>query len=161
LPAVEPLDASRRQRRDGEPGILGLGLMERTVLAAHRAGYAQIFFLAQGRAAPPGTAATADWSRLADALSSQGAPLVIGPRTILAEPDWLRKLTATRIEPAAWAAIPGRLVVLAAAVLPDAQAVLQADGEASNMTAVEERLHRRFGPAAEIPNGIDPLVVAK
>jgi 1L-myo-inositol 1-phosphate cytidylyltransferase / CDP-L-myo-inositol myo-inositolphosphotransferase len=140
--------------------------MERTILAARRAGYTQIFFLtrdflARDRAAPPGTTGAADWSRLADALSSQGAPLVIAPATILAETDWLKKLAATRIEPAAWAARPGRLVMLAAAVLPDALAVLQADGGASNMTAVEERLHRRFGPAAEIPNGIDPLVVAK
>jgi 1L-myo-inositol 1-phosphate cytidylyltransferase / CDP-L-myo-inositol myo-inositolphosphotransferase len=166
LPAVEPLGASRMQRRGGEPAILGLGLMERTILAARRAGYTQIFFLtrdflARDRAAPPGTTGAADWSRLADALSSQGAPLVIAPATILAETDWLKKLAATRIEPAAWAARPGRLVMLAAAVLPDALAVLQADGGASNMTAVEERLHRRFGPAAEIPNGIDPLVVAK
>jgi phosphatidylglycerophosphate synthase len=118
--------------------------------------------LARDPAAPPGTTAAADWSRLADvALSSQGAPLVIAPATILAETDWLKKLAATRIEPAAWAAIPGRLVVLAAPVLPDAQAVLQANAGAFNMTAVEERLQRRFGPAAEIPNGIDPLVVAR
>jgi 1L-myo-inositol 1-phosphate cytidylyltransferase / CDP-L-myo-inositol myo-inositolphosphotransferase len=160
LPLDASLGASDTQMHDGEPSVLGLGLMQRTVLAAHRAGYARIFFLARDRAAPPGTTAVSDWSGLADALSLQGAPLVIVPATILSETDWLKR-SAARIEPAAWAAIPSRIVVLAAAVVPDALAVLRADGGASNMTAVEERLYRRFGPAAEIPNGIDPLVVAK
>jgi phosphatidylglycerophosphate synthase len=146
---------------DGEPSVLGLSLTQRTVLAARRAGYGQIFFLARDRAAPPGTTAIADWSSLADALlPSQAAPLIITPATILAETDWLKTLAATQIEPAAWAAIPYRIVALAAAALPDALTVLQTEGGARDMAAVEERLTRRFGRAAAIPSKIDPMVVA-
>jgi phosphatidylglycerophosphate synthase len=161
VPAVASLDASEVKMHDGEPSVLGLGLMRRTVLAGRRAGYGRIFFLARDRTAPPGTTAAADWGRLADVLSSQGTPLVIAPATILSETDWLKRLAATPIEPAAWGALPNRIAVLAAAVVPDALVVLQADGGAYDMTAVAERLCRRLGPAAAIPQGIDPLVVAK
>jgi len=161
VPAVASLDASEVKMRDGEPSVLGLGLTQRTVLAARRAGYGRIFFLAQDRAVPPGATSIADWGRLADALPSQGTPLVIAPATILSETDWLKRLAATPIEPAAWEAIPNRIAVLAAALVPDALAVLQADGGAADMAAVAERFCRRFGPAAAIPQGIDPLVVTK
>src|SRR5262249_4661446 len=145
----------------GEPRILGLSPPQRTVVAARRAGYGQIFFLAQDRAVPPGTTTIADWSRLADALPSQAAPLVVAPAMILSETDWLQRLAAMRIEPGVWAAIPNRIAVLAATVVPDALAVLHVDGGAWDMTAVGERLDRRFGTAAAIPCEIDPMVVAK
>ena len=67
LPSVA-LNASGAPIHDGEPRILGLSLPQRTVAAARRAGYAQIFFLARDRAVPPGTTTIPDWSRLADAL---------------------------------------------------------------------------------------------
>jgi phosphatidylglycerophosphate synthase len=155
------LDATHAPMHDGERRILGLSLSQRTLLAASRAGYGQVFFLARDRAAPPGATTISNWSRLADALPSQAATLVIAPTTILSETDWLRRLAVARIEPAAWAAIPNRIAVLDATVVPDALAELGADGAASDMAAVEERLARRFGPAAGIPGKIDPMIVAK
>src|SRR5437868_11920909 len=114
LPSAASLDASDVRVHAGELNILGLGLVQRTVLAARRAGYGQIFFLGPDRAAPPGITAIADWRRLADTLiPSQKASLVIAPATILSETDWLERLAATQIEPAAWAAIIQRIVVLA------------------------------------------------
>jgi 1L-myo-inositol 1-phosphate cytidylyltransferase / CDP-L-myo-inositol myo-inositolphosphotransferase len=159
LPSVASLVASDGQVHEGDPSLLGLTLTQRTVLAARRAGYGQIFFLARDRVAPPGTTTIPDWSRLADALSSRAAPLVIAPATILSETDWLKRLAATRIEPATWAAIPTRIVVLAAMALPDALTVLQAEGGTHDMATIAERLARRFGPAAAVPNEIDPMVV--
>src|SRR5260370_23100966 len=102
-----------------------------------------------------------DWSRLADALlPSQTASLVIAPATILSDTVWLKGLAATQIEPAAWAAIPDRIIVLAATAVPDALAVLHAEGGASDLSAVQERLTRRFGSAAAVPLEIDPMVDA-
>ena len=102
LPSAASLDASDAQFRDGDPSVLGLTLTRRTVMAARRAGYGQIFFLARDRGAPPGTTMIVDWSRLADALlPSQTTSLVIAPATILSETVWLKGLAATRIEPAA------------------------------------------------------------
>lgn len=140
--------------------VLGLGLMQRTVLAARRAGYGQIFFLARDHAAPPGITTIPDWSRLPAALvPSQTAPLLIAPAGILTETDWLERLAKTRIEPAAWATIPNRIVMLAAGAVPDALAVLHAEGGAYDLAAVQDRLTHRFGPPAAIPVGIDPMVV--
>jgi phosphatidylglycerophosphate synthase len=161
LPSVASLDASDVQMHDGEPSVLGLTLTQRTVMAARRAGYGQIFFLARDRAAPPGAATIPDWRSLADVLvPSRAMSLIIAPATILSQTDWLERLAATRIEPAAWASIPDRIVVLAATAIPDALAVLHAEGGAHDMTAVADRLTRRFGSAAALPIAIDPLVVA-
>jgi 1L-myo-inositol 1-phosphate cytidylyltransferase / CDP-L-myo-inositol myo-inositolphosphotransferase len=143
---------------DGDPRVLGLGLMQRTVVAARRAGYGQTLFLTRDHAAPPGIATVPNWRHLA-AASSQTAPLLIAPATILSETDWLERLAETRIEPAAWAALPQRIVILAAAAVPDALAVLDAEGGAYDLTAVQGRLTRRFGSPATIPVGIDPMVV--
>jgi phosphatidylglycerophosphate synthase len=160
LPSAASLDASDAQVHDGELNILGLGLVRRTVLAARRAGYGRIFFLGPDRAAPSGITAIPDWGRLADTLiPSQKASLVIAPAAILAETGWLERLAATRIEPAPWAAITHRIVVLAATAVPDALAVLHAEGGAHNIAAVQERLTRRFGSAAAVPIEIDPMVV--
>jgi phosphatidylglycerophosphate synthase len=143
-----------------EPRILGLGLRQRTVLASRRAGYGPIFSLARDHAGPPVATMVPDWKELADALMlSQTTFLVIAPPTILAETDWLKRFSATRIEPAAWAAIPQRIVVLAATAIPDAFAVLHGEGGAYDMAAVQDRLSRRFGSAAPLPNDIDPMVV--
>jgi 1L-myo-inositol 1-phosphate cytidylyltransferase / CDP-L-myo-inositol myo-inositolphosphotransferase len=161
LPSVASLDAFDTQIRDGDPSVLGLTLTRRTVMAARRAGYGQIFFLARDRGAPPGTTMIVDWSRLADALlPSQTTSLVIAPATILSETGWLKGLAATQIEQAAWAAILDRIIVLAATAVPDALTVLQAEGGASDLSAVQERLTRRFGSAAAVPIEIDPMVVA-
>jgi phosphatidylglycerophosphate synthase len=174
LPSAASLDGSGLRAPDGETSILGLSLTGRTVLAAGRAGFGQIFLLAQDRAGPPGTTTIPDWSGLAQALSSQALPsqalssqalssqatLVIAPATILSETGWLKRLAATPIEPAAWAATPGRIIVLGAAAVPDALAELRADGGVRDMAAVAERLARRLGPASALPSAIDPLVVA-
>jgi phosphatidylglycerophosphate synthase len=129
-------------------------------MAARRAGYGQIFFLGQDHAAPPGTTAIPDWSRLAHALvSSQTASLVIAPAVVLSETDWLKRLASTQIEPAAWAAIPDRIAVLAGMSALDALAVLNAEGGAYNITAVQNRLARRFGSPTAVPIEIDPMVV--
>jgi phosphatidylglycerophosphate synthase len=90
---------------------------------------------------------------------SQKAPLIIAPAAILSETNWLERLAETRIEPAAWAAIPNRIVMLAATVVPDALAVLHAEGGAYDLAAVQDRLTRRFGSPAAIPIVIDPMVV--
>ena len=145
---------------DGDPRVLGLGLMQRTALAARRAGYGQIFFLARDHATPPGIAAISNWGLLAAALvRSQTSPLLIASAAILSETDWLERLAETRIEPASWAMIPDRIVMLATATVPDALAVLRAEGGAYDLAAVQDRLTRRFGPPVAIPAGIDPMVV--
>jgi phosphatidylglycerophosphate synthase len=147
-------------RAYAEQKVLGLGLVQRTVMAARRAGYGQIFFLARGHVAPPGIATIPDWSRLPAALvPSQTAPLLIAPAEILTETDWLERLAETRIEPAAWAAVPDRIVMLAATAVPDALAVLHAEGGAYDLAEVQDRLTRRFGSPAANPVGIDPMVV--
>src|SRR6478609_7218403 len=72
---------------DGDPTVLGLGLMRRTAIAARRAGYGQIFLLARDHAAPPGIVTIPNWSHFAAAapVPSQAAPLLIAPATILSE----------------------------------------------------------------------------
>jgi phosphatidylglycerophosphate synthase len=145
---------------DDDQTVLGLGLMRRTAMAARRAGYGQICLLARDHAAPPGIATIPNWGHIAAApMPSQAAPLLIAPAAILAETNWLERLAETRIEPAAWAAIPQRIVMLAAAAVPDALAALHAGGEACDFAAVQDRLTRRFGPPAAISAGIDPMVV--
>jgi phosphatidylglycerophosphate synthase len=145
---------------DGDPTVLGLGLMRRAAMAARRAGYGQIFLLARDHAAPPGIVAISNWNHLAAApMPSQATPLLIAPAAILSETNWLERLAESRVEPAAWAAIPQRIVMLAAAAVPDALAALHAEGGAYDFTAVQDRLTRRFGPPVAIPDGIDPMVV--
>jgi 1L-myo-inositol 1-phosphate cytidylyltransferase / CDP-L-myo-inositol myo-inositolphosphotransferase len=145
---------------DGDRMCLGLSLKRRTVLAAERAGYGQVFLLAGSGHATPGIAAVAGWSGLAATVtSSWTAPLFIAPSAILAEIDWLERLAGTQIEPAAWATIPNRIVMLAAASAPDALEALNEEGGARDLIAVEGRLARRFGPPAAIPVGIDPMFV--
>jgi 1L-myo-inositol 1-phosphate cytidylyltransferase / CDP-L-myo-inositol myo-inositolphosphotransferase len=161
LPYVASPDAADGQVRDHEPSILGLGLIQRSVLAARRAGYGQIFFLAQTHAAPQGATVIPNWKRIADDVApSQGASLVIAPAAILSETDWLQRLAATQIEPASWAARLDRIVVLAATAVPEALTVLDAEGGAYNMSEVQDRLTQRFGSARGVPIQIDPIVVA-
>jgi 1L-myo-inositol 1-phosphate cytidylyltransferase / CDP-L-myo-inositol myo-inositolphosphotransferase len=155
LPAVRVAPAY-----DGDQRVLGLGLMRRTVLAARRAGYDEIFFLARDQAAPPGIATIPNWSHLAAAfVPPRTAPLLILPAAILSETDWLERLAETRIEPAAWGAVADRIIMVAAAAVPDALAVLDAERGAYDLTVVRRRLTCRFGSPAAIPAGIDPMVV--
>ena len=161
LPFVAPIDASDMKVQDSEPSILGLGLVQRTVLAAGRAGYGQIFFLTRDHVAPQRTTAIPNWRNLTDVLvPSQMASLIVAPAAILSETDWLERLAATRIEPASWAAIGDRIVVLPARAVVESLAVLDAEGGAYSMAAVQERLTRRFGSAGTVPAEIDPLVIA-
>jgi phosphatidylglycerophosphate synthase len=160
LPGAWPPDASDAQLQHSDLNVLGLGLVQRTVLAARRAGYGQIFFFGPDHAAAPGSSAVADWSQLVDALVPfQHASLIIAPETVLSETHWLERLAAMRIAPAAWAALTGRIVVVTPTATRDAVAELQAKGGAHDMAAVEDRLTLRFGPAAAIPREIDPMLV--
>jgi 1L-myo-inositol 1-phosphate cytidylyltransferase / CDP-L-myo-inositol myo-inositolphosphotransferase len=143
---------------EGDPVILGLSLIERTVLAARRAGYGQVLLLGSKASTTSGAAPIADWRSLAATLSPHKAPLIIAPAAVLAETDWLEQLASSEIERAAWAAIPSRIVMLSGALAPAADA-LDADGGARDLAAVEDRLARLFGPPAPFPAGIDPMVV--
>ena len=163
LPAPPaPFEAAGAAREgDGERVILGLTLIRRTVLAARRAAYGQVLVLSANGGATAGAAGVAGWSQLAASLtSSPAAPLVIAPDAILAETDWLKHLTGAPIEPAAWAAVPNRVAVVAAASALEALQALDEKDGARDLDAVERRLAGRFGPPAAIPAGIDPIVVA-
>ena len=152
--------ASGARTHDGGLVILGLSLTQRAVLAARRAGFGQVFLLAGNGRATQDVSPISDWSRVAATLtSSRTAPVIIAPSTILLETDCLERLAETQIEPAAWAAIPNRIVMIAAASARDALAALDEDGGALELIAVEGRLARSFGPPAPIPAGIDPMVV--
>jgi phosphatidylglycerophosphate synthase len=160
LPIAASLDSSDVEVRDLEPNILGLGLVQRTVLAARRAGHGQIFFLTGDFAAPAGTTAIPNWGSLAEILAaSQATSLVIASARILSEAAWLEMLAATQLESAAWVTISDRLVALAPTAVADALAALDAQGGAHDMAAVQDRLMRRFGSAGAIPVEIDPMVI--
>ena len=137
LPApLAPLGAAGVAREpDGERMILGLSLIRRAVLAARRAGYGQVFVLSANGDATAGAAEAPSWSRVAATSSSdQAAPLIIAPAAILAETDWLERLAEARIEPAAWAAIPNRIVMVAAASASGALDALDEKGGARDRT---------------------------
>ncbi len=154
-----PLDALGGAREPScERLILGLSLIRRAVMAARRAGYGQVFVLSANADSTDGAANVADWTCLAGALAA-AAPLVIAPAAILAETDWLERLAEARIEPAAWAAIPNRIVLVAHGSASGALDALDEKGGARDLIAVESRLTRRFGPPAAIPAAIDPIVV--
>jgi phosphatidylglycerophosphate synthase len=158
-PIASPEAANIARGPEGDPVILGLSLIQRTVLAARRADYGQVFLLGGNVRGTPG-AGIADWRSLAASfLSSQPAPLIIAPAAILAEADWLERLASTRIEPARWARIPNRIVVLSAASALEAVDALGLDGGARDLANVQARLARRFGPPAPISPDIDPLIV--
>jgi len=144
----------------GEPKVLGLGLARRTVMEASRAGYSRIYLLARERAAPVGITAISNWSSLADACTMQPGPLIITHASILAEPDWLTRLTEIQTEPARWAAKPHKMILIAAPAVASALAALEADKGAYDLTAVQEWLTRHFGAPRAIPAAIDPLVVS-
>ena len=117
-------------------------------------------FCRQTARATAGAADVPGWSQFAASLAfSPAAPLVIAPAAILAETDWLERLAEARIEPAAWAAIPNRIVMVAAASTLSALDALEEKGGARDLIAVESSLARRFGSPAPIPAGIDPIVV--
>jgi len=142
-----------------EPTVLGLGLARRTALAARRAGYSRVYFQARDHAGPQGIPAISDWHRLGDGFALQPGPLIIVHGAILAEPDWLEKLIDISPMPASWAAIPHKMIVLAAPAVKDAIAVLEADKGAYDLTSVQQRLTQSFGAPVAIPAAIDPLVV--
>jgi 1L-myo-inositol 1-phosphate cytidylyltransferase / CDP-L-myo-inositol myo-inositolphosphotransferase len=145
---------------DGDPIILGLSLIQRTALAARRAGYGQVFLLGGNGPTAHEAAAMADWRGLAATQSSSSTtPIIIAPAAILGETDWLERLASTRIEPAYWAAISSRVVVLAAASALEAVNELDKGGAARDLADVEGLLTRRIGPPAPISADIDPMLV--
>jgi 1L-myo-inositol 1-phosphate cytidylyltransferase / CDP-L-myo-inositol myo-inositolphosphotransferase len=144
----------------GDRIILGLSLIQRSVLAARRAGYRQVLLFGGDGQGAPGTSAIANWRSLAASFpSSHTAPFIIAPAAILAETDWLERLASTRIEPAAWATIPNRIVMLAARSASEVVDELDRDGGARSAADVEARLARRFGPPAPISTDVDPMIV--
>ena len=144
LPSPGPPDPAAIERGpDGDPVVLGLSLVQRTVLAAQRAGYRRTLLLGDG---------------VGGALPL-AAPLILAPAAILAEADWLERIASIPIEPAAWAALPGRILMFPAVSAPTAADVLNEDGGVRDLAAAESRLARLFGPPAPIPAGIDPMVV--
>ena len=158
--SVAAPDAKIARGPNGDPVILGLSLIQRAVLTARRTGYAQVFLLGGKGRALAEVAALSDWRRLSSSFpSSRTAPLIIAPAAILAETDWLERLASTRIEPAGWAAIPDRIVMLPGASAPDAVEALGEDCDAQDLAAVESWLACRFGPPARISAEIDPMVV--
>ena len=139
--------------------ILGLGLARRAVLAARRAGFGPVYYLSVAETAPVGSVALADWAGLASALHDQpAAPLVMAPAMLLAEADWLERLTAVRLGASPWAAAPDRIAAVAPAAVTDALAAL--DGLDTDFAAAQRALDRRFGAPAALPADIDPLLVA-
>jgi phosphatidylglycerophosphate synthase len=157
-PPSPPLESAGEM--GGKRVILGLSLIRRAVLAARRSGYGEVIVLSANRDAAAGAAEAASWRALATTLKSgQAAPLVIAPAAILVETEWLERLKEARIEPAAWAAIPNRIVMIAAGSALSALEGLDEIGAAQAMSAVESQLERRFGrPAAVLPE-LDPIVV--
>jgi phosphatidylglycerophosphate synthase len=157
---ASPCASGVAMAQDGNPKILGMGIACRTVRASRRTGYVHIFHLTPTNAAPSGATAIADWSGIEAAFgTSEAAPLLIVPATILAETGWLERLARTRVEPTAWAESPGHIIVLAPTAVREALATLDAEGGARGLAAVHDRLTRRFGPPAALPEGIDPMVV--
>ncbi len=145
---------------DGAPVILGLSLVERAILAARRAGYGHVLLLGANARAPAGAAAVADWPGLAATLaSSPTAPLIVAPAAIVAQTDWLERAASARVAPAAWSAVPNRIVIISAAAALAAAEALAHDGGAEDMAGVDARLARAFGPPAPIPPGIEPMIV--
>ncbi len=157
---VSPMAADIARGPDGDPIILGLSLVERATLAAHRAGYRRVFLVGGGSRNTPGMATIADWRSLAVTLASAPpASLVIAPAAILAKADWLERLASARIEPAGWGIIPNRIAMLPAASASGAADALDHDGGARGWADVEARLASRFGPPARILAAVDPMVV--
>src|SRR5581483_8648803 len=142
------------------PRILGLALARRTALAADRAGYGPVYAVNPGQAAPSGITAISRWTAVAGASAVQPRPLIIAHAAILGEPEWLTQLARTRIDPAKWAAKPHKIIVIAATAADEALAILDADNGTYDLTAVEERLTRRFGSPADLHLSNDPMVVA-
>jgi 1L-myo-inositol 1-phosphate cytidylyltransferase / CDP-L-myo-inositol myo-inositolphosphotransferase len=160
--AASPPTGDVARGLNGDPVILGLSLIQRTTLAAHRAGYAQVFLLGGGARKAPGIAPVADWTSLAASLSSAPpASLIITPAAILAEGDWLERLASARIEPAGWGTIPNRIVMLPAASVSEAADALDQGSAARDLGEVEARLASRFGLPARILilAAIDPMIV--
>ena len=157
LPSLALLDEPEAPGHDGGPIIFGLGLLQRTIMAARRAGYGRVFFLARDCATPPDTTAIPDWDSLADALLPYRATcLVIAPARVLGETAWLKKLWTLPIEPDAWAATRQGVIVLSATAVP---ALVRTGGEPFTIAAVRQRLGTRFGAPRSFPSGIDPMVV--
>jgi len=157
LPSLALLDEPEAPGHDGGPIIFGLGLLQRTIMAARRAGYGRVFFLARDCATPPDTTAIPDWDSLADALLPyQATCLVIAPARVLGETAWLKKLWTLPIEPDAWAATRQGVIVLSARAVP---ALVRTGDEPFTIAAIRQRLGTRFGAPRSFPSGIDPMVV--
>jgi phosphatidylglycerophosphate synthase len=145
---------------NGELRVLGLGLMQRTAWAADRAGFGRIYLLTRDRSAPSGITTVTDWGSITASFGShRPGPVVVADAAIVVESDWLERLIAHRIEPAKWAAIKNRVVILPAAAVSDALASLQESEGAHDIATLQDRLARSFGPPSPIAIANKPMVV--
>ena len=156
--AASPGAADVPRGPDRDPIILGLSLIQRAALAARRAGYGGVLPSAQRLRDARGRRDRRLARSRRNTRPHYGA-LIIAPAVILAETDWLERLASTRIAPAAWAAIPNRIVMLPAASALAAVGVLGRDGGTRELAAVERRLGRLFRPPTSLSADIAPMVV--
>ncbi len=136
--------------------ILGLGLVERSALAARRAGYGRtICPPADG----PGVASFSGWRQLVEVYALGAGTLVIAAADILAEVGWLKAAATTELDAIHWAAATGRLIIIPAALAKAALAALGEEPGADSLATVADRLTRRLGAPLPPPPEIDPLIV--
>jgi phosphatidylglycerophosphate synthase len=139
--------------------VLGLSLAQRAQLAARRADFGRTLLIGKRGTGIPETVALSGWADLTASLpSGQRSPLAIAPATVLAEVDWLKTLAEIEDAPAVWAAVSGRIILVAAAASREALRTLDEAG-ATDFGAVQTALGRRYGLPANLPAVIDPLVV--
>ena len=164
--AASPGAAGMPRGLDGDPIILGLSLIQRTALAAQRAGYAQVFLLGSLLLGVTRNGARNRPRRRLDKPRC-GAP---HRSPDVADHCACRHSRGRRLARTAglstdraggWGTIPNRVVVVAPSSAADAAAELGKDGGARGLADVEIQLARRFGPRAPISADIDPMIVER
>lgn len=153
------LDAGSAAPNEDGRRLLGLSLAERAERAARRAGFGRTVRVGKRSAGIPEIAAFSGWADFEAGLPSGRCwRLVIAPANVLAEGDWLQTLVEREDAPAAWAAQPGRVILVAAAAAREALIALDEAG-ATDFAAIHSTLSRRFGLPANLPATVDPLLI--
>jgi phosphatidylglycerophosphate synthase len=157
--SASSVDSGSAAASGGDRMILGISLAHRAQFASRRAGFGRMLLMGKRGRGIPEIAALSCWADLTASLpSGQCSPLAIAPVAVLAEVDWLRTLADREDAPAVWSALPGRIILVAAAQSREALRALDEAG-ATDFGAVHTALGGRFGPPAKLPAAIDPLVV--
>ena len=165
-PILVLVDLSASSAGGGSPAtpgavgrVLGLSLAERAEFSARRAGFAKVLLLGEQASRTRDISTVAGWAEcVASFPPSQSAPIAIAPANVLPEVDWLQRLAEADATPSAWAANSDRIILVAASGSREALRALEQAG-ATDFGAIHAALGRRFGPPANLPAGIDPLVV--